>query len=989
MKTNILKKSLPKRIMSESPNKMTLGNFLQQHRCFPSGNGDTYSHTSMVPRGSYNIPDDKLELYYQLYTKECFDNNQDLRLTEAQSEYTPVKVDIDFRYQTTKLERRYTQQHIKELVNLYTKVINEYYYLDSNERNCFVTEKNQEAMSWHTKPGDITGEENSELGIAKDGIHLMFPYLITKTKYQLLFRESVLKEVAPIFADMNLSNSMADVLDLAVIDRNNWMMYGSKKVKSEPYLLTHIYRASDNEVDEMPTDSFQPADLVRLLSLRSKTTCPVTDAMVQTGGEELVDCDSIFRTPAQMRETMLSKLEDELKEIKIVARKTRAPKGKNKKSRKSKLNVSELKIVKMLVEALDSTRASSRNPWIEVGWALHNIHNVDDSLLEDWLKFSKRDIRYEITAPAECLEEWQNMYDEGGLGMGSLRWWVSQDNPEQYQNILRHEAYESILKSIDREISVGDDKLNKALSDMKVQPYDIAMVLHTMYGNDFVCVGNKGKFGEFYHFKNHRWCLSAGDVLLRSKVSRDIPQAYYSMIGDLVNKSKNGDDECHEIHEGLVDCKESLDKFKRTMENIQSTSFKNNVMTEAVELFIDNTGKFASKLDEKHNLLGFENGVFDFHKMEFRNGRPEDNISMSTGIDYPSDLDKYQTVDEAMQENSLVGDVMEFISQVLTDIDVRDYVLTLLASFLNGANRNEKFHIWTGCGANGKSKIIELYQLAIGDYGVNLPITLLTRNRKSSGEASPEVARTKGKRFAVLQEPDQKTTLNVGLMKELTGGDRIQARSLYQNPIEFKPQFKMILVCNHLPKLPHDDEATWRRVRSVEFTSEFLLSDRVDQANPHHFPRDEELAEKFDDWKEPFLWILTKYYETWRKDGLREPAKVVEFTENYRVRMDQFRDFTEEHIIGNPDTDMCLAIGEVFSRYLDWHTQDGGDSKRLTKSELKEYLEKTMGSSRNYGKKKDGWYGYQLKPMYDVEDSDDDTGDFVAVTSDNIDVGVN
>jgi P4 family phage/plasmid primase-like protien len=976
--------------MSSPISKMSFKTFLRQHLCYPT-KGDSWSHTSIVPRGSYNIPDDKLELYYQLYTEECFTNNQVLRMTEAQTEYTPVKVDLDFRYKTTSLERRYTQQHVKDVVALYSRIISEYYYIQDRELDCFVTEKPESAMSWQVKPGTIPEEPNAELGIAKDGIHLMFPYLVTKTKYQLLFRDSVLKEIDGILGDLDLSNTMADVVDLAVVDRNNWMMYGSQKVSSEPYLLSRIYRLDGGVVDELPTDVYSHADLVRLLSLRSKTIAPVTEEMFQQTGGDSETLESILRTQAQMNESMLAKLEDELKEIKIMARKTRAPKGRSKKSKKSKLKPSEMEIVKMLVKSLDATRSSTRNSWIEVGWALHNIHNIDNSLLDEWITFSQRDSRYATSAPAECMEEWQNMYDEGGLGIGSLRWWVSQDNPEEYQNILRHEAYESILKSIDREISVGDDKLNKALSDMKVQPYDIAQVLHTMYGNDFVCVGNRGKFGEFYHFDEHRWRISAGDVLLRSKISKDIPEAYYSMIGNIVNKSKGGDANCHEILEGLIDCKESLDKFKRTMENIQSTSFKNNVMTESVELFIDRSGKFASKLDEYHHLLGFDNGVFDFQKMEFRNGRPEDNVSMSTGIEYPAHLEKYSTIDEAIQDNdeTLVGDVMEFVSQVLTDTEVRDYVLTLLASFLNGANRNEKFHIWTGCGANGKSKIIELYQLAIGEYAVNLPITLLTRNRKSSGEASPEVARTKGRRFAVLQEPDQKTTLNVGLMKELTGGDKIQARALYQNPVEFKPQFKMILVCNHLPQLPHDDEATWRRVRSVEFTSQFLLSDLVDKTNERHFVRDEELSDKFDDWKEPFIWILTKYYEIWKKDGLREPPKVVEFTENYRVRMDLFRDFTDDHIVESPDKEACLTIAEIFARYLDWHSQDGGDSKRLTRAELKEYLEKKMGSSRNYGQKKQGWYGYQLKPMYDVDDSDDETGEFVNVGTDNIDAGIN
>ena len=54
-----------------------------------------------------------------------------------------------------------------------------------------------------------------------------------------------------------------------------------------------------------------------------------------------------------------------------------------------------------------------------------------------------------------------------------------------------------------------------------------------------------------------------------------------------------------------------------------------------------------------------------------------------------------------------------------------------------------------------------------GDYGCKLPDTLLTAKRAASNAATPELATTKGKRIATLQEPDTNTKLNVGLMKEL------------------------------------------------------------------------------------------------------------------------------------------------------------------------------------------------------------------------------
>ena len=71
-------------------------------------------------------------------------------------------------------------------------------------------------------------------------------------------------------------------------------------------------------------------------------------------------------------------------------------------------------------------------------------------------------------------------------------------------------------------------------------------------------------------------------------------------------------------------------------------------------------------------------------------------------------------------------------------------------------------------------------------------------------------------------------------MKEYTGGDKIKARGLHKDPIEFKPQFKLVLLCNELPKVPPNDEATWRRMEVVEFKSKFVDKPK----EPHEFARD-------------------------------------------------------------------------------------------------------------------------------------------------------
>ena len=72
---------------------------------------------------------------------------------------------------------------------------------------------------------------------------------------------------------------------------------------------------------------------------------------------------------------------------------------------------------------------------------------------------------------------------------------------------------------------------------------------------------------------------------------------------------------------------------------------------------------------------------------------------------------------------------MSFFKEIQTNDNVRNYLLTDLATYLCGVNKREKFRFWLGSGGNGKSKLIELLNSAFGEYSIKFPITLITGKR--------------------------------------------------------------------------------------------------------------------------------------------------------------------------------------------------------------------------------------------------------------------
>jgi len=224
-----------------------------------------------------------------------------------------------------------------------------------------------------------------------------------------------------------------------------------------------------------------------------------------------------------------------------------------------------------------------------------------------------------------------------------------------------------------------------------------------------------------------------------------------------------------------------------------------------------------------------------------------------------------------------------------------------------------------------------------------------------------------------MQEPDEHCKLNVGLMKELTGGDKIVARALFREPIEFKPQFKMVLTCNEKPILPPNDEGTWRRIILVEFNSRFKHDPRgeynVDNVwipESSHFPEfpiDESLNEKFDDWAEPFMSILINMYTLNKHIDLREPKEVREYTEKYREQNDHFKEFINDRIILDPTNTYVIKIETLFQEYKLWFKDNHGSSHGQKKQrDLKDFMDKEFANKFEKGnnKKRRGYCGIRI-----------------------------
>jgi P4 family phage/plasmid primase-like protien len=866
---------------------------LNKTRIDRSGIDDIYSHVGLggqYTRGCYNIPDKDLGKFYQLYSKVITEGTCPVYLAERHRKQGPVLIDLDFKYKTQPNSdpqiRIIKESDWLVVIEQYIINIKKYIKLDDLEEDlkCYVLTK--------PNPTIVGTDPDTNSSTCKDGLHIMFPNICTQPLVQHLIRENVINFIRDnsSWAELNLSNEPEDVIDKAVIEKNCWLLYGSCKDGSEnnKYELSKIFTVtSTNTLEQVDFDN---SDIIRLpetLSIRRFSS------------------DAIFPyVEGYDEQTVLDEYNQFMK--------TNPTQG-NYSGTVGK--PTDIALAAKLVQILSPKRADKYDEWLNLGFCLHNI---DDSLLESWNKFSSQSKKFE---KGECEKLWIK-FKNIGYGIGSLIKWAQHDDFDKYMDIM---------------IEFNFDTLSKSVSG---QPYDVAKSFFELYKHQFR-IGSVD-FKEWYYFDTHKWTPMQDAYIIKDMLNEDFVNAYVR-LGLLYGKKAlkaEGDEK-----QKLISKQELIMKISTKLRG----PFKKQVIEELTTLYKKLDPDFTNKLDENKNLICFTNGVYDLENAIFREGRPEDYITLCTNNRYIS----FEKINK-----SKLHTVRKFLVDIQPEEDVRNYILDLFASCLAGHNADQKFNIWTGSGSNGKSVLINLMMDSLGDYSCGLPPEVLTRASTDPDKASPTMAKTKGKRFVVFEEPEGTDQVYVGKMKAYSGNVKIQARKLHKDIVEFYPQFKMFLLCNKLPTIPSNDGGTWRRIRLVPFEMKFVDNPIEDYERQIDRGLEDLLRLTC---REEFLSMLIERYAIYKTEGLKVPPKVMLSTENYQSNSDIFLDYINECIEFTDDLKDRLDFQDLVADMQYWMKNvkfDKRVEKIFQRGDFKSDLEEKLGRLDSTGSY---WRRYVLR----------------------------
>lgn len=301
--------------------------------------------------------------------------------------------------------------------------------------------------------------------------------------------------------------------------------------------------------------------------------------------------------------------------------------------------------------------------------------------------------------------------------------------------------------------------------------------------------------------------------------------------------------------------------------------------------------------------------------------------------------------------------IMRFFYEVMAPEDVE----TLLDFIAYCLWRGFPFHRWlllNGSGRNGKGVTTELITRFLGRQNVSSESLHRLLDRTFA------VAKLFGKLANIDADLSSEALKHTGLLKKLTGGDRIPAEDKFKPLFDFNNYAKLIFSANKIPITPDESDAYFVRLLIINFPNQFL-GDKDNTYLREELTTESEMS--------ALLSLILRRLPRVLKSGISTQHSTIE--ENYMKYMessDPIRLFTEMAIDrtseGYETKDNVYAGYEWFCSEKNLGKESSATFSRRLKQEGFHYEQKKINGVRTWV-----WKNIKLKDWKKAEDQDQET----------------
>lgn len=407
---------------------------------------------------------------------------------------------------------------------------------------------------------------------------------------------------------------------------------------------------------------------------------------------------------------------------------------------------------------------------------------------------------------------------------------------------------------------------------------------------------------KFYIYDGTKWAVDD-----RGSIRRLIDE----MIEDIKNEKV--------IHSDDVSEEEAREFFQKYYKKTRGTQAKKNIMNELMHRLPVTPDDF----DKDNMLLNVANGYIDLTSREL----------------YPHDIDKKfsQIANTDYSEKMQPAVWLDFLNDIFDgNKEVIRYIQKALGYSLTGSTREQVMFILHGKGRNGKSIFVETIAEILGDYSNNMQAKSLMV--KKNDNVNTDIARLSKARFVTSSEPNEGFRFDEGLIKQITGGDKVTARFLYAEEFEYTPKFKIWVSTNHKPIIRGTDDGIWRRLVLIPFEVQ-IPEEKVDKDLKYKLLRE---APAILNW-------MTEGAYMWMQEGLTMPDKLKDASQSYRTEMDVVEQFIEDECVR--EKGKRVKASDLYSCYKEWANENGAykmDNNNFGKKMMEKFKRKRFNNGYNY-----------------------------------------
>lgn len=282
-------------------------------------------------------------------------------------------------------------------------------------------------------------------------------------------------------------------------------------------------------------------------------------------------------------------------------------------------------------------------------------------------------------------------------------------------------------------------------------------------------------------------------------------------------------------------------------------------------------------------------------------------------------------------------EILGYYSSMLktNSIEYRDNLITMNAYILTGENNQKAIVIYIGERDGGKSTFLDLHHNMLEDFACYANNRVFIEQKNNSTHDS-ELFNLRGKRIACLSETSKKQVYNVTLLKEISGGDRINIRGAGdKQTIDEKFNCVLVVATNQMADFDYNPE-------DDSFPSRLWCFDFCNR-----FERNSAIVDKLKEDIDAYFTILCEYAKTHYYDKDRvitKCDKVKEFSNNQSENKDTVKWWCKKQSFTKGDYNQFVEKTQLFEQYKEDCIQD--KKKNIVgKTDFYKQFEKYFGLS--------------------------------------------